>query len=62
MIVAHMDAQYTAMLDEEYVGFMNQTIKTTLARLCAKWTKVSTTELAEAKKKIYAPWANDQHI
>ena len=23
MVVAHMDVQYTAMLDEEYVGFVN---------------------------------------
>ena len=57
-----MDSQYTAMLDEEYVGFMNQTIKTTLSYMRIKWTKVSTTELAEAKKKIHTPWANDQHI
>ena len=52
MIVAHMDAQYTAILDKGYVGFMNQTIKTSLAHVRTKWTKLSTTELAEAKKKF----------
>ena len=62
MIVAHMDAQYTAILDEGYVGFMTQTIKTTLAHVRTKWTKVSTTERAEARKQFHTPWANDQHI
>ena len=52
MIVVHMDAKYTAMLDEEYFVIMNQTIKTTLAHVRTKWTKLSTTELAEAKKKF----------
>ena len=46
MIVAHIDAQYTAMLDKEYVGFINQAIKTTLAHMHTKWTKVSTIERA----------------
>ena len=55
MIVAHMDAQYTAMLNEDYVGFMNQTIKTTLSYVRIKWTKVSTTERAEAKKNFIPP-------
>ena len=55
MIIAHMNAQYTAMIDEEYVGFMNQTIKTTLSYVRIKWTKVSTTERAEAKKNFIPP-------
>ena len=55
MIVVHMDAKYTAMLNEEYFVIMNQTIKTTLAHVRTKWKKVPTAERAEAKKQFRTP-------
>ena len=55
MIVAHMDAQYTAMLNEDYVGFMNQTIKTTLAHVRKNGQKCPPPNVRKQRKHSIPP-------
>ena len=53
-IIAAVDAQYTEDLEEDYVGYKNQTIKTIVMQL-QTWYVITTKEKLSIKDHFLAP-------
>ena len=62
-IVTAIDAQYVEELDEDYVGYKNNTIKTMIAQL-KKWYIITTKEKVVIKAHFLDPWSDtlNSHI
>jgi hypothetical protein len=57
-IIDCVEEQYVEVLNEDYVGYANQTIKSLLAHLCTNWCKVMTKECTDATEAFYHAWVS----
>ena len=57
-----IDAPYVEELEEDYVGYANQTIKTVLAHLKTTWCTVTTLEKKQAAEQFQIKWNGTTHI
>ena len=57
-----VDEMYVEELDEDYVGYNNQTIKTILAHLKDNWCLVTTLEKRQAAENFRVQWDETTHI
>ncbi len=55
-IINSVKEQYVKELNEDYIGYANQTIKTLLPHLRTKWCKVMTKERTNAAEAFYQAW------
>ena len=57
-----IDAPYVKELEEDYVGYANQTIKTVLTHLKTTWCTVTTLEKKQAAEQFQIKWDGTTHI
>ena len=57
-----IDAPYVEELEEDYVGYANQTIKTVLTHLKTTWCTVTTLEKKQAAEQFQIKWDGTTHI
>ena len=57
-----IDAPYVEELEEDYVGYANQTIKTVLVHLKSTWCTVTTLEKKQAAEQFQIKWNGTTHI
>jgi hypothetical protein len=55
-IIECVEEQYVEELNEDYFGYVNQTIKTLLGHLHTKWCKNMTKERTDATEAFYQAW------
>jgi hypothetical protein len=55
-IIIRVEEQYVEELNEDYIGYANQTIRTLLTHLCTNWCKVVTKERTNATEAFYQAW------
>jgi hypothetical protein len=62
-IINSMEEQYIEVLNKEYFGYANNTIKSVLHHLQTNWCKVMTRERTDATEAFYQAWKpNMTHI
>jgi hypothetical protein len=62
-IINSVKEQYVEDLNEEYFGYVNQTIKTIIDHLHTNWCKVMTKERTDTTEAFYHAWVpNTMHI
>ena len=57
-----VDEMYVEELDEDYVGYSNQTIKTILAHIKDNWCIITTLEKKQAAENFRVQWDATSHI
>ena len=62
-IIASVDTKYVEELEEEYVGYKNQTIKVMIEQIRV-WYVITTKEKLSIKAHFFAPWGDtpDAHV
>ena len=58
MLLAYVEAQYLVDLDEQYVGFCNQTPMSILAHLTNTWVKVQNHEKVASTNALKFLWGD----
>jgi hypothetical protein len=57
-----VDTVYVEELDDDYIGYGAQTIKSILEHLCTKWCVVTTLEKKQATAAFHVQWDLSSHI
>ena len=62
MLVANVEDQYLVELNEQYVGFRNQTPRTILEHLTKTWVKVQNHEKVESTNAFKFLWSDHPNM